>query len=171
MIVDYSFGHTYRDWETFVAKANRVHNGKYRYKFAHSVTNNDIVTICCPTHGDFEQLVSNHLSGKGCTGCATNGYRRDKRGTLYGLLSQDGAYFKVGITNNLDQRMTSLRSGTPFGWSLVKVVDSDDGEIIRKLETMIQSEFTSANLAGFDGATEWLLYDCRIETWFDILGA
>lgn len=58
--------------ETFIEKANKVHNGKYDYSKVNYANSSIKVTITCPIHGDFEQLPSSHLMGHGCPKCANN---------------------------------------------------------------------------------------------------
>lgn len=57
------------DTETFIMKANQVHNHKYLYNKTNYINARTKVTITCPIHGDFEQLPSTHLSGGGCPKC------------------------------------------------------------------------------------------------------
>lgn len=54
--------------ETFIAKANNVHNNRFTYPGEYTGQNFKI-TIQCPDHGLFEQLASNHLRGTGCPRC------------------------------------------------------------------------------------------------------
>lgn len=164
-------GNANRTWENFVRKAAQVHENKYRYKYQSSVKNTSDVTICCPVHGDFTQNVSNHLSGKGCSSCATTGFRKSIPGHLYLLKSNDGKYAKVGISNKLHQRLSQLRVSTPFDWSEVRTLHDPSGGVIHALEKIFHHHFESAGLSGFSGATEWLLYDEEIEKWFEIMGA
>ena len=57
------------DFETFVNKANIIHNNFYEYH------NNDFINVAtlldieCPKHGQFKQTPNNHLSGVGCPYC------------------------------------------------------------------------------------------------------
>lgn len=53
----------------FIEKANKVHNNKYDYKFSEYTKKINKIKIICPIHGIFEQIVSNHLDGKGCQKC------------------------------------------------------------------------------------------------------
>lgn len=57
------------DIHTFIEKANKVHNNFYDYSKAiyNGATNK--IKIICSVHGDFEQRVSDHLSGNGCNKC------------------------------------------------------------------------------------------------------
>ena len=55
--------------ESFIERANEVHNNFYNYeKFIYKGTKTKGVIIC-PVHGDFTQLISNHLNGFGCSAC------------------------------------------------------------------------------------------------------
>lgn len=55
--------------ETFIEKANKVHNNKYNYDKVVYKNRYQKVIITCPIHGDFIQDPNNHLSGKGCPIC------------------------------------------------------------------------------------------------------
>jgi very-short-patch-repair endonuclease len=55
--------------ESFIEKANKVHNYKYDYsktKYHHSTKK---IKINCFPHGEFEQIAANHLRGLGCPQC------------------------------------------------------------------------------------------------------
>ena len=56
--------------ETFIEKANSVHNFKYNY--SQTVYNGCYrkVDIICPKHGKFSQAAYSHLNGHGCKKCA-----------------------------------------------------------------------------------------------------
>lgn len=59
-----------------------VHNNKYTYCADTHVTTKDKITIFCPIHGEFTQLVHNHKAGKGCVQCgreALSASRQAKR--------------------------------------------------------------------------------------------
>jgi len=59
-----------RDIESFIAKANKIHEGYYSYdKSVYTRSDNQIV-ITCPKHGEFSQKASNHLSGFTCKQCS-----------------------------------------------------------------------------------------------------
>jgi hypothetical protein len=55
--------------EDFKIKANLVHSNKYNYKLTAFNNQKDFVKIICKKHGQFEQNVSNHLTGSGCPDC------------------------------------------------------------------------------------------------------
>ena len=58
--------------EEFIEKANEIHGLKYDYSKINYVNSRTKVTIICQKHGEFEQLPSNHLSGRGCPKCGKN---------------------------------------------------------------------------------------------------
>lgn len=55
----------------FIINANKVHSNKYDYSKTKYIRSTELVTITCPTHGDFERTPNNHLNGGyGCNACA-----------------------------------------------------------------------------------------------------
>lgn len=60
-------------FEDFVEKANKVHNGIYKYVgFVGTFKNVDATKIeaVCSSHGNFVQSVHSHLAGNGCAKCS-----------------------------------------------------------------------------------------------------
>ena len=55
--------------EEFIKKAIKVHGNKYDYSNVNYVDNKTKVCIICNIHGEFWQLPSEHLRGKGCRKC------------------------------------------------------------------------------------------------------
>jgi hypothetical protein len=55
--------------EEFIKKAREVHGSKYDYSNVEYVNNHTKVCIVCPVHGEFKQMPSGHLNGKGCSDC------------------------------------------------------------------------------------------------------
>lgn len=56
-------------FEIFEEKANKKHNNKYIYHQDY-LNSRTPVRITCPKHGDFFQIPSEHLRGKGCPKCS-----------------------------------------------------------------------------------------------------
>ena len=56
--------------EEFIQKATLVHGGKFNYSKVYYIKNSSKVIIICPTHGEFLQNPSDHLSGNGCLRCS-----------------------------------------------------------------------------------------------------
>ena len=55
--------------EEFIQRANEIHNNKYDYSKVEYVNANTKVCIICPIHGEFWQVPSSHLNGRGCKEC------------------------------------------------------------------------------------------------------
>lgn len=57
----------------YLARANQVHGGKYRYIESTLCSANKPATVLCKLHGKFQQKLANHLQGAGCPKCAGRG--------------------------------------------------------------------------------------------------
>ena len=55
--------------ESFIKKAEIVHNGKYDYSKTEYKKSDEKVYIICPIHGEFQQTPNSHLRGNGCPKC------------------------------------------------------------------------------------------------------
>lgn len=55
--------------EEFIEKVRKVHGEKYDYSKTKYTGRRKLVTIICPTHGEFKQIANNHLQGEGCPIC------------------------------------------------------------------------------------------------------
>lgn len=55
--------------EDFVRRANSIFKNYYDYSNSVFTKTSEKITIKCPKHGEFFQLASNHLAGKGCIKC------------------------------------------------------------------------------------------------------
>jgi hypothetical protein len=69
------------------------HNSKYSYDNAVYTKMTSNITITCPTHGDFEQRVADHLAGRGCSKCATKANATNKRVTLEQFIAKATMYY------------------------------------------------------------------------------
>lgn len=120
------------------------------------------VSITCPEHGEFESDCNNFLASEtACPQCAKFGYQKSRPGYLYLLYSDCGSYMKIGITNNVSRRVKSLKSCTPFGFSLAAYRVFECGSEAMQKESELHRKFNSAGLRGFSGCTEWLFLDGR----------
>ena len=55
--------------DEFLEKARKVHGDKYDYSKVEYINNNTKICIICPEHGEFWQVPSGHLRGRGCPKC------------------------------------------------------------------------------------------------------
>lgn len=106
-----------------------------------------------------QALIHNH---NGCPTCSETGYNPSKPGTLYFLRSECGQYVKIGISNTFARRLKQLRVATPFHFEPVELINHDDGRVIATYERFAHSVTLSAGMKGFDGATEWRVWDNRV---------
>jgi hypothetical protein len=65
-------GNRNHSFESFKAKANKIHDNKFTYERSNFINVKTKITITCPVHGEFEQIPSEHLSGYGCKKCGNN---------------------------------------------------------------------------------------------------
>jgi hypothetical protein len=128
--------------KAFVSRALLVpeHQGRgYTYTRTVYTGTFDKLIVTCPIHEDFEVTPNNHLRGRGCPDCQSNGYRRSKPGILYVLA--DGEITKVGITNYdaLDRaKSVSKDSGRKF--DVLYQNYQQDGRIPCNVETILLRE-------------------------------
>ena len=58
--------------DEFIGEAQLIHHNRYDYSKVNYINNKTKVCIICPDHGEFWQIPSDHLNGKGCPQCAGN---------------------------------------------------------------------------------------------------
>lgn len=63
------------DKNTFIEKANKIHNNKYDYSLVEYNNNKDKIIIGCSEHGNINVELCSHLRGSGCFQC----YHDNKR--------------------------------------------------------------------------------------------
>lgn len=56
--------------EEFVAKANKVHGGKFNYDKVVYETKKSLIVVTCPIHGDYKVTATVHLLGFDCKKCS-----------------------------------------------------------------------------------------------------
>lgn len=61
-----------KDTAQFIEEAIAAHGDRYDYNLVNYKTAKNKVRIICKKHGEFLQMPSEHLSGKGCRKCADN---------------------------------------------------------------------------------------------------
>lgn len=124
------------------------------------------VKISCPAHGDWETSYMNFMDSKhGCPSCGKHGFKIDKPATIYLLRSSCGQWMKIGITNDLNTRKSSLELSTPFDFNVIELINGD-GSYIAAKEKEAHSLFTNARMKGFNGATEWFFWDHSVLSFF-----
>jgi hypothetical protein len=56
--------------ESFIKRANEVHNNKYDYSKSIYTKASEKLIIICNIHGEFNQTPANHVKNHGCKKCA-----------------------------------------------------------------------------------------------------
>ena len=56
-------------YDDFIVRANKKHNNLYEYKLVNITSNKQKINIICQKHGDFKQIIADHLKGSGCPKC------------------------------------------------------------------------------------------------------
>lgn len=151
---------------SFINKSKLVHGDMYDYSSVQYQTNTTKVKIRCNIHGVFDQSPADHLSGCGCPLCNCRGFNPSLKGTLYILLSECGAFMKIGITNNIRQRIKKLKWATPFGFDIYHTY-TGDGKLVQSKEKQFHSLFHKVSLGNFDGYTEWFHYNHDINEYLE----
>lgn len=88
---------------------------------------------------------------------------------VYLVKSDDGQYFKIGYTSNINSRMAYMKESTPFDLTLVRKEFQPNKKVAIEVEDMLKHALRNEQafpLVGdgsnaFDGMTEW--FDCTNE--------
>lgn len=151
---------TYTGKQKRLDRCREVHDNKYDYSlWPDRVTAKSKVKIICPEHGEFVQNISNHQQGQGCPTCSRGGYDVTAAGYMYVMRSRCGSYMKIGITKSIQRRTRELRDSTPFDFDCIVTKYFDNGRHAYELEKFFVKHGKNAKFRGFNGATEWLLFD------------
>lgn len=88
----YCYGKRKFSTEQFIEKAHKVHGDKYDYSKVEYINNKTKVCIICPNHGEFWQVASSHLMGKGCKYCYGNVKKTTEQYIKEAAIVHNGAY-------------------------------------------------------------------------------
>lgn len=139
------------DTKKFIQKAVKVHNNIYNYSKLIYTTSIDKVTIICPVHGPFEQTPSDHLSGKGCSSCAKNGFQPSKPAYLYYLkitTEDNRILYKIGITNRTVNERFNLTDLSKI--EIIKQKLYENGQDALDWETKLKRKYKQYQYKGPD---------------------
>lgn len=152
--------------DDFIKSAVLIHGNRYDYSMVDYKSSGSYVKIVCPDHGVFEKTPDNHChktKPQGCPRCAVyTGFSDRDAGFVYVIRSTDGRFMKIGLSNNPRKRIVRLAKSTPFEFSIIEVIKFGVGKDARKAERKLHELFKSAGMTGFDGCTEWFVWDNAI---------
>lgn len=143
------------------------------YFFSHRVGEyigqDSIASLVCLEHGEFRcTYTAVDQNSFGCTGCTTNGFSANRPGHLYLLKSEEGAFYKIGVSHCVSRRLTQLKKASPFNLYLAGTWGASGVAVLAQEKAFLKN-FESAGFKGFDGATEWLKADQTILSRFSLL--
>lgn len=104
--------------DTFIERSHKVHGDKYDYSKVEWKNNYTPITITCKIHGDFEQIPTNHLAGRGCKQCGYELKKLSKPSTIEKL--------KESKTRTKEEFISDARKvhGDKYEYSKVEYVTS-----------------------------------------------
>jgi very-short-patch-repair endonuclease len=102
--------------DIFKKKAKLVHGDRYDYSLVIYKNTRTKIKIICPIHGEFEQILNNHLMGSGCNECNNNNKKA-----------------KIGFLNK-----ANIKHNYKYGYSLVNYINN---KIKVKIICPIHGEF------------------------------
>ena len=163
--------------EDYFKRVNIFHNHKYNYSKSVYNKMDDEIIITCPHHGDFTQIAKNHLKG-GCSSCgkiySAYSFKKDDNYIEISKSLPSGVYilkiedfYKIGITNNLHQRITLIKSrmGIDYRPEVIMYKDMSLYEAV-KIENILHSKYKTfqhfPNIS-FEGETECFTTELPIE--------
>lgn len=88
---------------------------------------------CIEGH-EWKAAVSSRTLGRGCSSCAKYGYKIDMPAMLYFIENSTLRARKIGITNI---GTTRIEGFVKQGWKIVHTIESQEGALIRELETSL----------------------------------
>lgn len=159
---------TRRSKEEFVTLANIKHNNFYSYHLLEYLGGTTKGTIVCPLHGEFEQIPTSHLAGKGCKNCAitkniesrkySNSWSfsgwadvdpnsiKFKGFSVYVLKCYSDVtgevFYKIGKTRNSVRTRWGLGNNKtlPYSYELLKLFEGGDSIEMSKLENTLREK-------------------------------
>lgn len=132
-----------------ISRFRDIHGDKYDYSLVEYRGRFRKVTIICPEHGPFEQVVANHLNGSGCDRCAQSGFDPKKPAILYYARINDVTYgpvWKIGITNRSFEDRYRLQDRETM--TLLKTWSFPDGTDAKTREAEIMKKFREYRYTG-----------------------
>lgn len=108
----------------FIEKAKNIHGSRYNYSSVEYIDSKTKVSILCEDHGIFLQSPNNHLSGKGCKGCAIAKTTKERKKTKEVFIEQAGKIHGDIYNYSLVEYKNANTK--------VKIICGDHGEFFQK---------------------------------------
>jgi len=162
-----------------LVRLNSIHNNKYKYTDLIFNKNSDKIKIICPVHGEFNQILSDHLSGRGCPVC---GGTKPKDIDEFIKNSNDIHYHKYNYTkfNYINNKTKSIIicpihgefKQSPnihlkgFGCPECKTRKSNTIEYIEKSK-IVHNNYYTYNNSNYNGSDQYIIITCPIHGDFE----
>ncbi len=158
--------------DSFINKSIEIHQDRYDYSKVEYKRNNIKVNIICPIHGEFSQMPSSHLFGKGCLACAKLGFGwTDSDWEVAGLKSKKFDSFKVYVIRCFNENESFIKIGKtfktigqrfdsklemPYQWEIINTYEGDAKtmSILERKLIASHKEYKYSPLISFNGVTE-----------------
>lgn len=102
--------------ESWIHKANKIHHDKYDYSLSKYTNAKTKIDIICPIHGNFSQLPSEHLSGKGCPYCVNQEFHPlNSFANLYPEIAKEWDY-ELNNKTGFTPENIGINSSEKFYW-------------------------------------------------------
>jgi Zn finger protein HypA/HybF involved in hydrogenase expression len=119
---------------------------------------------CVNCGHEWKSTGDNRVRGRGCPSCSPVGFQPNKPGCYYVLviknLDKDVLYYKGGITNNIERRISEISRSlpTPMSINFLEKIDFELGQDARDLESkLLRIDSIRAPVRSFDGGNELFL--------------
>ena len=152
--------------EEWIRKANKVHNGRYDYDKVVYVNSKSPVKITCRRHGDFEQIPSAHLAGKGCRYCAKQAFHPlESLQHLYPLIADQWDFERNAKTGVIPDTI-GIDSVRKFWWHCTNGKPHSFQATIAKRVAGMQCAVCHGKQISYDTSIEFL-YPNIMNEWSD----
>ncbi len=143
----------------FIDKANKKHNYLYKYPNLNYKNYDSEVDIECPKHGIFQQIVRNHLTGRGCPKCRNskgelkiaeildkNNIKHKAQHTFNDLKYKDLLKFDFAVFDNNEQIKYLIEYNGQQHYSFRKKFHKDyDNFIINQYKDNLKMDYCNRN--------------------------
>ena len=127
--------------ENFIILANKKHGNFYDYSKSDYINNKTHMTIICPVHGEFSQIPSSHLAGKGCKKCH---YEK-----LHHIFTNSMEVFLEKAEERYPQKYKYDESKYINSSSLMKIICKKHGEFFQTPSNFLQGHACQKCSHGF----------------------
>ena len=128
------YGNKKKNTEECIQDFIQVHGSTYEYSNVQYINAFSKVEIICNEHGSFLQRPNDHLNGQGCPKC-----QHQNQDTLYILRCLNTGLIKIGITNNLKNRVISIGGNMEYITHIL-------AENPRQLEKLLHERYKDYNV-------------------------